>query len=59
MTEQSIYTTFRFRDKNTDEILHQLITRNHSSKLESVKRTIKELTEKFCLPESEIIVEGN
>ena len=59
MTEQSIYITFLFKDRNTDELIHQLTIRNLSNKLESVRKTIMELTEKYCLPESDIIVENN
>jgi|GEM_PF-6067442 len=58
MTEQAIYSTFSFKDKNTGELLRQLTLRNLSNKMESIKRTLSELTEKYCLAESEIVVEG-
>ncbi len=59
MREQSVYTTVRFKDKNTNELIHQLTLRNHSKTIESIKRTLQELTEKFCLPEQDILIENN
>jgi len=59
MREQNVYTTIQFKDKNTNELIHQLTLRNHSKTIESVRRTLQELTEKYCLPEQDILVETN
>lgn len=59
MTEHNIYTKFIFKDKNNDQLLQELIVRNHANKFDCVRKIINELTEKFCLSENEISIEGN
>jgi hypothetical protein len=57
MTEQSIYTTYYFRDSNNSQLICQLTVRNLQNKMDRVRLTLKELAEKYCLPEQEILVE--
>jgi hypothetical protein len=54
-----MHTIINFRNRNTDEILRQLILVNTSRMIDSIKNTLVELTEKYCLPEQEILVETN
>jgi len=56
MKDQSIYSTYLFKDINNGQLLLQLMLRNHANQFESIKRTLVELTEKFCLSESEIVI---
>lgn len=59
MIEQKIYTTYSFKDKSNNELIHQVTFLNRDNKFDCLKKTLMELTEKFCLSENEIMIERN
>lgn len=58
MINDNIYTTYVFKDRNTNQLIQQLIVRNTVKGYESVLLTIQQLTEKYSLPAQDIIVEN-
>lgn len=57
MINDNIYTTYLFKDRNTNQLIQQLVVRNTVRRYESVLRTIQQLTEKYSLSAQDIIVE--
>lgn len=58
MINDNIYTTYLFKDRNTNQLIQQLVVRNTVKRYESVLRTIQQLTEKYSLSAQDIIVEN-
>ena len=58
MINDNIYTTYLFKDRNTNQLIQQLTVRNTVNRYESVLHTIQQLTEKYSLSAQDIIVEN-
>jgi len=58
MINDNIYTTYLFKDRNTNQLIQQLVVRNTVKRYESVLLTIQQLTEKYSLSAQDIIVEN-
>lgn len=58
MINDNIYTTYCFKDRNTNQLIQQLVVRNTVKAYESVLLTIEQLTEKYSLSAQDIIVEN-
>lgn len=56
--DKSIYKTYIFRDKNTNQLIRQLTVVGNSDHTEKIKKTLMELGEHYSLAESEIIIEN-
>lgn len=56
--ENSIYKTYIFRDKNTNQLIRQLTVIRNSDHAEKIKKTLVELAEHYSLAESEITIEN-
>gem|GEM_PF-1439044 len=58
MINDNIYTTYLFKDRNTNQLIQQLVVRNTVKRYESVLLTIQQLTEKHSISAQDIIVEN-
>jgi len=58
MINDNIYITYIFKDRNTNQLIQQLVVRNTVKAYESVLLTIQQLTEKYSLSAQDIIVEN-
>ena len=52
-----IYKTYIFRDRITSAPILKLSVLNHLNHEDTLKEKVKELTEKYCLPATDIIIE--
>ena len=53
----TIYTTYSFKDKNTGQLIQKLSVLNSVNPEERIVRTLQELKEKYCLPETDILID--
>lgn len=58
MINDNVYTTYLFKDRNTNQLIQQLTVRNTVTRYESVLLAIQQLTEKYSLSAQDIIVEN-
>lgn len=58
MINDNIYTTYLFKDRNTNQLIQELVVRNTVKRYESVLLTIQQLTEKHSISAQDIIVEN-
>lgn len=54
----NIYKKYIFRDKNTNQLIRELMVIANSDHTDKIKRTLLELGQHYSLAESDIIIEN-